>query len=369
MGLLGRNALWRVARTTASCSQCAACDADCEGACQPSGQIRTSECVLCMNCLPACKEAVITFRTRPSEAGEHPLPDASRRGVLLSLASGFALAPILRLGGEAGAATPPALVRPPGALPEPQFLDRCLRCGQCMRICPTGVLQPAGIDTGIEALWTPVLNNRLGTSGCQPNCIACGSVCPTAAIRPFTLDEKLGRAVHHATGPVKIGCAFIDRGRCLPWAMGRPCIVCQENCPVSPKAIVLEPWIEALREGPWQVSSIDAGTVRLAGAPLRPGRVAGGDYLIASAAMPGPGLSLRDNASDSVVLARPEDAATLAIGTRVEIRVRLHRPYIDPGRCTGCGVCEHECPVAGLRAVRITSENESRDPRRSMVRE
>jgi ferredoxin len=321
-----------------------------------------------MNCLPACKEGVITFRTRPSEAGERPLPDVSRRGVLLSLASGLALPPLLRLAGEAGASTPPALVRPPGALPEPEFLDRCLRCGQCMRICPTGVLQPAGIDTGVEALWTPVLNNRIGTSGCQPNCVACGFVCPTAAIRPFTLDEKLGRGDHHATGPLKMGCAFIDRGRCLPWAMGRPCIVCQENCPVSPKAIVLESWVETLREGPWDVAAIDDATVRLDGAPLRPGRVAGGDYLVAVVGTPEPGLRVRDNTADQVVLARPEDGALLAAGARVELRVRLHRPYIDPGRCTGCGVCEHECPVVGLRAVRITSENESRDPRRSMGR-
>ena len=30
---------------------------------------------------------------------------------------------------------------------------------------------------------------------------------------------------------------FFDRGRCLPWAMETPCVVCEEVCPVSPKAI------------------------------------------------------------------------------------------------------------------------------------
>jgi ferredoxin len=150
--------------------------------------------------------------------------------------------------------------------------------------------------------------------------------------------------------------------------MGRPCIVCQENCPVSPKAIVLESWVETLREGPWSVATVDGEAVRLDGAPLRPGRVGGGDYLVAVVGTPGPGLLVRDNTADQVVLARPGDGALLAVGARVELRVRLHRPYIDPGRCTGCGVCEHECPVTGLRAVRITSENESRDPRRSMGR-
>lgn len=368
LGLLGRNALWRIARTTPTCSMCHACDADCEGACAPSGVIRTSECVLCMNCLPACADGVITFRTRPSEAGEHPMPDVSRRGVLLSLASGLAAAPVLRLAGNAGRVAPPALVRPPGALAEPEFLDRCIRCGQCMRICPTGVLQPAGVDTGLEALWTPVFNNRIGTSGCQPNCVACGFACPTGAIRPFPLDEKLGRGDFAQSGPLKMGCAFIDRGRCLPWAMGRPCIVCQENCPVSPKAIVLEAWVEALREGPFEVAAIEGTTVRLRGSPLRPGRLAGGDHLLAAAGSPGSGLAIRDNGTDFVTLAPGNEGSAPQPGTRVEFRVRLHRPYIDPDRCTGCGICEHECPVVGLRAVRITSENESRDPSRSMGR-
>jgi ferredoxin len=39
---------------------------------------------------------------------------------------------------------------------------------------------------------------------------------------------------------VKIGLAMIDKGRCLPWAHGRPCIVCEEVCPTPTKAIWLE---------------------------------------------------------------------------------------------------------------------------------
>ena len=37
-------------------------------------------------------------------------------------------------------------------------------------------------------------------------------------------------------GTITIGTAFFDRGRCLPWAMETPCVVCEEVCPVSPKA-------------------------------------------------------------------------------------------------------------------------------------
>jgi len=43
------------------------------------------------------------------------------------------------------------------------------------------------------------------------------------------------------TKPIRLGTAFYDRGRCLPWAMATDCIVCEEWCPTSPKAIYLRP--------------------------------------------------------------------------------------------------------------------------------
>ena len=61
-----------------------------------------------------------------------------------------------------------------------------------MRICPGNIIQPALLEAGVQGLWTPAVNYRIGRSGCQPNCIACGQVCPTAAIRPLSLDEKQG---------------------------------------------------------------------------------------------------------------------------------------------------------------------------------
>jgi len=38
---------------------------------------------------------------------------------------------------------------------------------------------------------------------------------------------------------VKIGTAWVNKNRCLPYALGKSCIVCEEHCPVSPKAIQL----------------------------------------------------------------------------------------------------------------------------------
>ena len=65
---------------------------------------------------------------------------------------------------------------------------------------------------------------------------------------------------------MKIGTAFFDWGRCLPWAMATPCVVCEEVCPTSPKAITLEP-VDVVRG--------DGKTVRVGRPKLDPDRCVG----------------------------------------------------------------------------------------------
>jgi formate hydrogenlyase subunit 6/NADH:ubiquinone oxidoreductase subunit I len=72
---------------------------------------------------------------------------------------------------------------------------------------------------------------------CQYKCTLCSEVCPTGAIRQISAAEKLGLGEHAEQGPVVLGTAFIDTTRCLPWANQIPCVVCEEVCPVAPKAI------------------------------------------------------------------------------------------------------------------------------------
>jgi ferredoxin len=318
-----------------------------------------------MNCLDTCRDGQMTYQTKRSAAGEIPLPDLSRRGVLISLVSGVAAVPALRLGGLVGPNWSSALIRPPGALGEEQFVERCLKCGQCMRVCPTNVLQPAGLEHGLEALWTPSLNMRIGTSGCQLNCVACGQICPTAAIRPLSLEEKRGLGAFAVAGPVRLGTAFVDRGRCLPWAMDKPCIVCQENCPVSPKAITTREVYSVMARA--RVTAHKDQQFTLAGVDLPVGRLGTGDYFLqAAGGEPGTRRRIRENGADNLTLL-PSEEWRPSSGQEVEVVVRLQQPHVDLARCIGCGVCEHECPVSGQRAIRVTAENESRSPKRSLL--
>lgn len=185
----------------------------------------------------------------------------SRRGLaggLVAGAGGLVLWPLLR------AAPSRPLIRPPGALPEEEFLATCILCQECVRVCPSHGLKPALLEGGLHALGTPYLVAREG--GCQlmgncPN--LCARVCPVAAIQPIPREK------------MKLGLARVDRRACLAWDQGARCLVCVEACPTE-------------------------------------------------AAVPHQG-----------------------------------RVTVDPLRCSGCGICEQVCPVAGS-AMHVTLENEVR---------
>ncbi len=366
LGWLSRWALWRMGKSEETCRACLRCEAHCEGACAPTARIQTSECVLCLNCMTHCRHGRMGYRSQPSAGGEQPSPDLTRRHVVSALTAGLVTAPMLRVSAGLADHWNPQLIRPPGALDEAAFLNRCIRCGQCMRICPTNVIHAATWEAGMEGLWTPVLNFRIGTSGCQANCVACSHICPTAALRPLQVEERMGTGNFEAAGPLRTGMAFVDRGRCLPWAMDTPCIVCQENCPVSPKAIFTRTQYRPLRNGGARVASFSRDRLTLEGGDWPSDSLASGDFFVLGLG-PRP-LAIQANSGRQFDLNTHQGEEVRPMpGQAVQIAVRLQQPYVDPPQCIGCGICDHECPVQGRRAIRVSAENESRHPDRRML--
>jgi len=235
LGAMSRWSILGLEKRAEKCGDCNRCLLDCQGGDDPlpGARWRKAECHLCLNCTESCPDGGLAFRFFPHKQDSIEKPNLDRRHALAALAGGAAVVPLLRVG-----ATPDArLIRPPGALEESGFLGRCIRCGQCMKVCPNRALHPAWGEAGVEGLWTPTLVARIGY--CEPNCVLCGEVCPTGAIWRISSQEKGWSG--GGTKPVRIGTAFYDRGRCLPWAMATECIVCEEWCPTSPKAIYLRP--------------------------------------------------------------------------------------------------------------------------------
>ena len=252
LGVFSRFAIFGLQKDEKACNACNRCLLACQGADNPDvgSQWRQSECHLCLNCQAACPEGALKFKFFPGKVGTKTNPagtsrvDASRRKLVASFIGGVAAVPLFRAGDAHEVKRSPFVVRPPGSLPEDDFLSRCIRCGQCMRVCPNNALHPTLLESGLEGLWTPFLIAKIGY--CEPTCTLCGQVCPTGAISELTLNQKVG---DEETPPNRIGTAFLDRGRCLPWAMATPCIVCEEWCPTSPKAIYLREEIAIDRQG------------------------------------------------------------------------------------------------------------------------
>src|ERR1019366_6517219 len=117
LGVLGRGTLWGISKTGAKCTECALCEVNCEGACNPMGPLRVSECLMCMNCLDNCPESPpIGYLPRPSSGAEIITHGVTRRGFVTTLAVGLAAAPLARLDGFTKSDWPPGLVRPPGSV-------------------------------------------------------------------------------------------------------------------------------------------------------------------------------------------------------------------------------------------------------------
>jgi polyferredoxin len=240
LGIVSRWSIVGLVKNSAHCNDCNRCLLRCQGGDDPIGGVpwHQAECHLCLNCVDECPEEGLEFKFFPMQKSVGA--NLQRRKVLTGLAAGVALVPVMRATPGFAAERHERLLRPPGAVDEEFFLARCIRCGECMKVCPNNALQPALDQAGIEGLWTPVLVPRAGY--CETSCVLCSQVCPTGAIWEITAKGKGWSVdVEHATTPVRLGTAFYDRGRCLPWAMATDCIVCEEWCPTSPKAIYFHP--------------------------------------------------------------------------------------------------------------------------------
>ena len=115
------------------------------------------------------------------------------------------------------------LLRPPGALPEEEFLATCARCGKCAEVCPVGCIKIAHGEKGL-AIGTPYI---VPVEAACKLCMKCTHVCAAGALRHIKKSE------------VRMGTAQIDTSLCLA-RQEHDCRVCHTACPQYNKAIWLE---------------------------------------------------------------------------------------------------------------------------------
>lgn len=224
LAVCARFAPLRLAGGGEDCGACGHCRKICRmGAIDENREIAVSECILCLDCLDGCPRGLISYGLAKGKRTREI--DLSRRAVVGSLAAGM-LTPLVLPTRPLSRHADPLVIRPPGALAEKEFLGRCVRCGECMKVCIGNALQATWLEAGFEGMFSPRVMPRIGY--CEYNCTLCGQVCPSGAIRRLARKEKQATV---------IGRAVFDKNRCLPYAKATPCIVCEEHCPTPDKAI------------------------------------------------------------------------------------------------------------------------------------
>ena len=153
------------------------------------------------------------------------------------------------------------LLRPPGALPEAEFLETCHRCGNCVKNCPANAIFPLDASTQPHLVKTPYIDPD------EQPCVICDSlacmyVCPSGALQPvYAEDIKIGLAVFNSEACLRtkeVACTYcidtcpIGADAIHLTAAGgveviesgcTGCGVCQYACPTVPKSIAIEPYI------------------------------------------------------------------------------------------------------------------------------
>ncbi|MCX7725238.1 MAG: 4Fe-4S binding protein [Chitinispirillaceae bacterium] len=244
LGLLSRFSFFRRAVNENKCNTCQRCVRSCPVHAIDSKDVNKtnlSECIECGICVQL-KEGCSEFKLMKPSLIKTTGADLARRHVLTSIGGGLIIAPLFRANAISKRDDTGRLIRPPGAIPEKDFLAKCIGCGECIKACPTNTLQPCVFSDGFNRIYTPKVVPRI--AGCEEKCHLCGYVCPTGAIRKLPYEEKRF---------AKIGTAVIDRHRCLAWAQNKECLVCDEVCPYN----AISAYIVDTTKGKFKVPVVD----------------------------------------------------------------------------------------------------------------
>ncbi len=230
LAVLSRNSVLR--RDTTGCVHCNICATHC-----PTGAIHfnneeiynESECIKCFSCSQVCPVDANFFTYKsPVPAvspSQHPV-SLDRRTLLATITGTLIASPILRMA-SGNPLSQKKLLRPPMSREERDFLSSCIRCTECIKACPTGILKPAGLEFGLRAFWSPVM---VPTEGyCKQGCNACSEACPTDAIMKYPIDQKY---------TFKSGTAFLESSRCISYTERKFCSECVRVCPTNAIDIV-----------------------------------------------------------------------------------------------------------------------------------
>ncbi|MBT3981165.1 MAG: 4Fe-4S dicluster domain-containing protein [Bacteriovoracaceae bacterium] len=239
------------------------------------------------------------------------------------------------------------LLRPPGALDEDLFLASCIKCGQCLQVCPPKAINLAGFDQGF-GFGTPYITAR------EQACVLCKGLpcvlaCPTGSLNHDLSEGKdadMGLAVLRSPKT----CLAVKKENDLVYTFNQIALGFSGQGPIL-KKIKLTKTIKEL------VSRFTDAEKQLLISSFGLGTKSDGEKLA---------LEIAGKIKTSKDVNTLAESAKQAQQSQTTCRICLEkcpikdekpiifkedsastgsfRPHIQ-NSCVGCGVCEMECPV------------------------
>ena len=240
LSLISRYSIFKIVIRDNVCNDCGACEKICKANCIKTDEHRIdySSCINCYNCIKVCPKDGIKFSPFWKKESGVAMPLDPRRRTFFKETIPAALALGIPAYGVSAAITRYTVgtgdnnispVTPPGSESFGHFTGHCTACHLCVTACPSQVLYPALLDYGFAGIFQPRMNYTHGY--CGYDCIVCGSVCPTGAIMPLTIQQKK---------LTQIGKANFSRDECIVVKKKQDCGACSEHCPT--KAVHMVPY-------------------------------------------------------------------------------------------------------------------------------
>lgn len=182
-------------------------------------------------------------------------------------------------------------LRPPGAVEEDLFLSLCIKCGQCLQVCPYHSIELADFGKGY-GMGTPYIEAR------QRGCYLCGAL-------PCVLACPTGALDHDTEKPEDV-------------KMGIAVLASPKTCLAVTKEVVPKESIQRIYTHPHTREVEEEVLEKLSKFEGKPCTIC----------------------ADMCPLPNPLSAIEM-----VTTEMGITKPLIKSG-CVGCGVCEELCPVA-----------------------